>query len=234
MAPLTFTEEASLGPDLEPLARALGRRPWSDQFYLAGANALRLFIRHRQGRGLDLMSAGNRLTPQKRRDLLRDLLEMDPGIRVETARDGYLYVRTGRGAGSSVGVKLYYYPYPLVDPELEIEGLEVASAVDLGLMKLGAVISRGARRDFIDLFLLCRRLPLAYLLERSPEKFGHVRDFPLQALKGLSDLSLISGEPMPRLETPVSWDEVESWLRSEVRVLGRRAAGLPVQASPTA
>jgi len=168
------------------------------------------------------MSAGNRLTPQKRRDLLKDLLEMDPEVRVETARNGYLFVR----AGSGLGVKFFYYPYPLVDPECEYSGLEVASAMDLGLMKLGAIISRGTRRDFVDLFLLCQHLPLAELLERSADKFGHVRDFPVQALKGLADLSLIAGDPMPRLDVSVSWDEVEAWLRAEVQLLGRRQIGL--------
>ena len=98
-----------------------------------------------------------------------------------------------------MGLRLFYYPYPLVQPFEEISGLAVASAADLGLMKLGAIISRGSRRDFVDLYLLCRQLPLATLLDLAEDKFGHVRDFPLQALKGLADLSEIEGEPMPRL-----------------------------------
>src|SRR5829696_3839284 len=95
-------------------------------------------------------------------------------------------------------------PTPLVKPFEDLAGLTVASAVDLGLMKLGAIISRGSRRDFVDLYLLCRQLPLADLLHASEDKFGHVRDFPLQALKGLADLSEVEGEPMPRLAVPVA------------------------------
>jgi hypothetical protein len=64
------------------------------------------------------------------------------------------------------------------------------------------------------------------LLERAEDKFGHVRDFPLQALKGLSDLSLVEGEPMPRLAVPVEWGDVEAWLRGQVRELGRARVGL--------
>ncbi len=100
------------------------------------------------------------------------------------------------------------------------------SAADLGLMKLGAIISRASRRDFVDLYLLCRDLPLASLLELAEDKFGHVRDFPLQALKGLADLSEIEGDPMPRLAVPLEWAEVESWLRAQVRELGRAHVGL--------
>jgi hypothetical protein len=171
------------------------------------------------------MSGTNRLTSPERRDLLGDLLDLDPDTEVETARDGYLFVRLGGG----VGVRLYYYPYPLTEP-LEMfgggSGLAVISALDLGLMKLGAIISRGTRRDFVDLYLLCQSLPLATLLERAEDKFGHVRDFPLQALKGLADLSLIEGEPMPRLAVPVEWGDVEAWLRAQVRELGRARIGI--------
>jgi hypothetical protein len=141
---------------------------------------------------------------------------------VEAARDGYLYVRSG----DRVGLRFFYYPYPLVDPFQDLDGLAVASAVDLGLMKLGAIISRGTRRDFVDLYVLCRSVPLATLLERAEDKFGHVRDFPLQALKGLADLSLIEGEPMPHLAIPVEWMDVEAWLRGQVRELGRARVGL--------
>jgi hypothetical protein len=154
---------------------------------------------------------------------LAALLAADPTTEVETARDGYLFVRMGGGA---VGVRLFYYPYPLVRPFEEISGLAVASAVDLGLMKLGAIISRGSRRDFVDLYLLCRQLPLATLFDFAEDKFGHVRDFPLQVLKGLADLSEIEGEPMPRLAQPLDWDEVEAWLRGEVREMGRARVGL--------
>jgi hypothetical protein len=125
-----------------------------------------------------------------------------------------------------VALRLFHYPYPQVDPEQEIDGLAVASAIDLGLMKLGAIISRGTRRDFVDLYLLTRHVPLSVLLERSPDKFGHVRDFPLQALKGLADFSLTGGEPMPTLAEPLAWETVEGWFTGEVRRLGRLRVGL--------
>lgn len=209
---------------------ALAARPWADDVYLAGTAALSLYLGHRPARSLDLMAPGNRLTPQKRRDLLGDLLELDPGTRVETARDGYLYARLGDGGA----LKVFYYPYPLVDPERFVGGLAVASPVDLGLMKVAAIISRGTRRDFVDLYLLCRRLPLARLLARSAEKFGHVRDFELQALKGLADLELARGEAASpaRGELP-AWEEVEAWVRAEVRVLGRHKVGLGESAAST-
>lgn len=167
------------------------------------------------------MALANRLAPQERRDLLADLLEMAPGARVETARDGYLALILPE----AVALRFYYYPYPLIDA-LGSGTLAVASAVDLGLMKLGAIISRGSRRDFVDLYLLCRELPLAEILARAPEKFGHVGDFALQAMKGLADTAAATGEPMPPLLQELAWGEVERWVTHEVEAAGRELLGV--------
>ena len=223
MAALTLAHPESLSPRTQELIPRLAARPWSEELYLAGSAALALYTGHRPVTDLDLMSNANRLASPDRRDLLAELLAADSSTEVETARDGYLSVRL---AGGAVGLRLFYYPYPLVQPFEEIAGLAVASAVDLGLMKLGAIISRGSRRDFVDLYLLCRQLPLATLFDFAEDKFGHVRDFPLQALKGLADLADIAGEPMPRLAQPLDWREVEDWLRGEVREIGRARMGL--------
>lgn len=212
----------SLAAESRDLLARLSRRRWASEAYLAGSAALALHLAHRPVRDLDFMFGSNRLAPQERRDLLGDLQDADPGAGVETARDGYLFARSRSG----VGMRFFYYPYPLVDPEEEALGMPVASAMDLGLMKIAAIISRGERRDFVDLYLLARRIALDTLLARAEDKFGHVADFPLQALKGLADLSATVGEPMPRLAEALDWQAVEGWLDREVRRLGRGHAGL--------
>ncbi|HYX23772.1 MAG TPA: nucleotidyl transferase AbiEii/AbiGii toxin family protein [Thermoanaerobaculia bacterium] len=218
---MTLAHLESLAPRSQELLARLAPLSWAEDFYLAGSAALALHTGHRPVTDLDLMSNANRLASHDRRDLLASLLALDPEGEVETARDGYLFVRLG-----GVGVRFFYYPYPLVQPFAEVAGLAVISAADLGLMKLGAIISRASRRDFVDLYLLCRELPLADLLHLAEDKFGHVRDFPLQALKGLADLTQIEGDPMPRLAVPLDWAEVEAWLRAQVRELGRARVGL--------
>jgi hypothetical protein len=165
----------------------------------------------------------NRLTGAERKTLLAELLEIDPELRVETARDGYMFVRRGE---DGIALKLFHYPYPLVDPLEELDGMAVLSAVDLGLMKLGAIIGRARRRDFVDLFLLCRRLPLAELLRRSADKYGHVRDFPVQALKGLADRPLVDDEPMPPLREALAWEDVERWIDDQVQALAAERFGI--------
>jgi hypothetical protein len=220
---MTLSHAETLHPAAQALLPALANVALLADFYAAGSAALALHIGHRPVRDLDLMSGSNRLRSPDRRDLLAGLLEVDPELFVETARDGYLFARSGTG----VGLKFFHYPYPLLDAESEHLGLGVASLVDLGLMKLAAIVSRGDRRDFVDLFLLCRELPLETLLSRAAEKFGHVGDFPLQALKGLAEVDQVAAEPLPRLAAALTWDEVASWARAEVRLQGRRHVGFP-------
>ncbi len=223
MAPLTVSNVGRLRPESAKILARLADRPWSTDFYLAGSAALTVYLGHREVRDLDFMGYP-RLSSPERRDLLQDLLGVDPGVKVETARDGFLYVRFPPGAGH-VAVRFFYYPYPLIDPEEEIAGMAVASATDLALMKLGAITSRGSRRDFVDLFALTREIPLRTLLERSNEKFGHVRDFPIQALKGLADIGPAAEESMSSMGVAFDWQEVEGWIQTEVRDLAREWVG---------
>lgn len=207
------------------LAKLAARSSVAD-FYLAGSAALVAHLAHRPAHGLDLMSADNKLSSPHRRDLLGDLLQIEPGFAVETARDGFLYLRATCGTG----VRFYYYPYPRLASGDRLVGFDVCSLLDLALMKLGAVISRGTKRDFVDLCAICNVLPLSDILGRSAEKFGHVRDFPLQALKGLADLEQADADPMPPLlddfSAALSWERVVAWVENEVRAVARRQVGL--------
>ncbi|MEM7049473.1 MAG: nucleotidyl transferase AbiEii/AbiGii toxin family protein [Acidobacteriota bacterium] len=221
-----MSASGSLETVSERLLQTLGERPWKDDFYLAGSAALSLHLSHRPVRDLDLMTRHNRLASRERRALLEDFLRFDSAMMVETARDGYLSARTGEG----IGLKLFYYPYPrLAADDERLAGnpgsLVVASLLDLGLMKIAAIISRGSLRDFLDLYGLCQRLPLEELLARSPEKFSRVRDFPLQALKGLADWSVARDQPLPAWHRQPDLAVVESWFRDQVRTLGRRHVG---------
>lgn len=84
--------EFSLHPESLNILDALSKRPWAMDSYLAGSAALCAYLNHRPTRELDLMGY-NRLSSPERRDLLQDLLKIDESLKVETARDGYLFVR---------------------------------------------------------------------------------------------------------------------------------------------
>lgn len=221
-----------------PATLTASSQAWLDRFtgndlladaYLAGSAGLALQLGHREVRDLDFMSATDTLRSPRRRDLLGGLRRIDPTVRVETARDGFLYVRDQAG----VALRFYYYPYPLLARATDLDPA-TASLLDLGLMKLAAIIGRGGRRDFVDLFLICEHRSLDGLFAHAAEKFGHVRDFSLQALKALGDHAIAEEEPMPRMHQDVSWSAITDWTVHEVERLGRDLLGLGPHAEPSA
>ena len=57
-------------------------------------------------------------------------------------------------------VGFFSYGYPLLEPVQMVESIGLASLLDIGLMKLDAVIWRGSRKDFYDLYIISRQIPL--------------------------------------------------------------------------
>ena len=95
-------------------------------------------------------------------------------------------------------------------------------------MKLGAVIGRGSRKDFVDLYAICQQRPLSRLLALGRRKFTDAHDFPLQALKALSFFEDADQDPAVLTPAPLVWETVKAFFTREVRALAHRSIkGLP-------
>jgi hypothetical protein len=192
-------------------------------FYLAGGTGLALLVGHRRSVDCDWFSRANRLGFDERRALVATLHRVPAWTLVE-AKNGTLHGRVGR-----VRVSFFHYPEPLVSPLVRQGPVRIASLPDIGLMKLGAIIGRGSRKDFIDLYAVCQRLPLPRLLALAPKKFKESGDFTLQALKALGCFEDADRDPPVVTPTPVAWDKVKAFFIREVQPLTRRyLKGLPL------
>jgi len=89
-------------------------------------------------------------------------------------------------------------------------------------MKVGAVIGRGSRKDFVDLHEICQRIPLSRLLALAPRKFKDSRDFTLQALKALSFFEDAEKEPPVVAVKPFDWGRSKAFFVRAVQVLAER------------
>lgn len=184
-------------------------------FYLAGGTGLALLLNHRQSVDLDFFSRTNRLDFEGRQALEARLRQL-PRWSVVEAKDGTVHGRVGR-----TRVSFFRYDPPLMRPLIHRGRLQIASLEDIGLMKIGAIIGRGSRKDFVDLYALCRRVPLRRLLILGRRKFATSRDFTLQALKALSFFE--DAEREPSIEFPLAtWDHVKAFFTHEVRALARQ------------
>ena len=211
MRPALQAVPASVARLLSRLAEAGIMR----DFYLAGGTGLALMLAHRRSVDLDFFSRVNRLDGEGRRALLARLRRVS-GWRLREAKDGTIHGRVGR-----VRVSCFWYPEPLVKPLIRQGAARLASLEDIGLMKIGAIIGRGSRKDFVDLHAICRRIPLGALLALGPKKFRAVEQFQWQALKALCFFDDADQEPPFVIVAPVPWDRIKRFFIQEVRALTR-------------
>ncbi|MBI5208893.1 MAG: nucleotidyl transferase AbiEii/AbiGii toxin family protein [Elusimicrobia bacterium] len=205
----------ALSPEAEKVARSLGRIEALAKFYLAGGTGLALRCGHRISLDLDLFSADFPPGEDGTRPL-KDALSHLEGFRVREERDGTLHAVI-RGVETS----LLRYRYPLLRPASRWEGLAVAQPEDIGLMKIGAVIGRGSRKDFRDLREICRSARLRDLLSLAGEKFPDAEDFLFQASKALVFFEDAQREPEPVLLRPEPWRSVRRFFEAEVPAVFR-------------
>lgn len=207
---------------LQTLLRRLGEAGVTQEFYLAGGTGLALLLNHRRSVDLDFFSRTNRLDFDGRRPLLGRLRRIRGWTLIE-ARDGTLHGRVGR-----VRVSFFWYPEPLVRPLVRQGSVRIASIADIGLMKLGAIIGRGSRKDFVDLYAIAQQMPLPQLLALAPKKFKDAQDFTLQALKALNFFEDADRDPPLVTPAPFAWNQVKPFFTREVQTLTRRyLKGLP-------
>ena len=87
-------------------------------------------------------------------------------------------------------------------------------------MKLSAIVSRGTKKDFIDLFYLLKSFTLEELFQYYSQKYP-VEDYSYILLKSLVYFEDAEQDPMPLLYEAVRWKDVKSTIIETVRKTGR-------------
>jgi hypothetical protein len=178
-------------------------------FILAGGTSLALSLGHRVSVDLDLFSdevfvpdllAGELRSVQ----LNPEVMQLAPGT-LSVVIDG-------------VRVSFFHYAPPFVDPTKNYKGLAVASILDVAAMKLIAIAQRSARRDFVDLYVILRRMSFSAVAARAVQRYGAGLVEPVVIGKGLTWFEDADGEPDPQyLGQPLLWVEVKAFFASSFR-----------------
>jgi len=173
-------------------------------FYLAGGTALALQLKHRLSIDLDFFSKADINTKQ----LIQKLQKIGK-ISVDKEAENTL-----NGRFNKTKIMFLKYDYPLVFPLKTISGIKIADARDIACMKISAVSQRGAKKDFIDLFIICKNImPLDELLALFEKKYKNAGYNMLHILKSLIFFEDAEKEPMPKMLTSVSWKQVKSFFQ---------------------
>ena len=177
-----------------------------DGFYLAGGTALALRYGHRLSRDLDFFAS--QAFDEER--LLLGMRELS-GFSLAARAPQTLHAIVQETKVSFLG-----YPYPVLFPPAPYREVAVADPRDIACMKISAIASRGARRDFVDLYVAAQRFGLAELLGLFERKYAQTRYSKLHILKSLTFFEDAEKEPIPHLLVPLDWDELKRFFLRDV------------------
>ena len=188
------------------ILRELGGQDYMRPFYLAGGTALALHLGHRKSVDLDFFT--EQLFDE---DALLSKVQFLPDFSLVAKDPHTLHCHIQR-----VKVSFIAYAYPVLAPFMKLSGVSVADPIDIGCMKISAIASRGAKRDFIDLYMMARSEGLSTLLQHFQKKFAQANYNLVHVLKSLVYFADAEKDPMPDTLMPLSWNDVKRFFRNEV------------------
>ncbi|MBK7451841.1 MAG: nucleotidyl transferase AbiEii/AbiGii toxin family protein [Anaerolineales bacterium] len=181
------------------------------QFYLAGGTALSLQIGHRLSVDLDFFSPTEDIPST--REVIEKTLNPFQIMLTDSSWGNLVYIV------NNVRVGFYGYGFPLIAPLIETENIRLASIEDVALMKFDALLGRASRKDFYDLYFICKYLSLRELLNKAPQKYPSVRDFEVQVVKRLVFFENAENETNPVLLNEIDWQSVKNFFIDQAKVI---------------
>ncbi|MBA3868765.1 MAG: nucleotidyl transferase AbiEii/AbiGii toxin family protein [Anaerolineae bacterium] len=178
-----------------------------ESFYLSGGTALALYLGHRESEDLDFFTYDT-FDPQHVQSEVNKLGQLES---VEIA-DGTLNAFL-----DTVKLQFLHYPYPLLQPKNDWEGLSISSIVDIACTKIITISMRGSKKDFVDLYFLLKHYSLEELFDKVDQKYQGVNYNRVHLAKSLVYFEDAEGQPMPRMLQRVQWEEVKTTITQAVK-----------------
>ena len=174
--------------------------------YLAGGTSLALQIGHRISVDLDFF------TQEKFREEAVELALTQSG---QFIKDGISW-QTVWGKLEETKFSMFYYEYPLLEPTIPFEGIQLAGKKDIAAMKIHAIEDRGTRRDFIDTYMLAKEFSLSEMLEFYQQKYACLDEHLYTILRALQYFEDADAEvAMPNMLIEVDWQTVKQFFLQE-------------------
>ena len=177
-------------------------------FYLAGETALSLRLGHRISVDLDFFKAGEFVVEE----IIELARSMTKEVRIVNQSKYSLALEADQ-------TKLEFLRYDNEQlEELErVEGVCLCSFIDNALMKLSALVGRGAKKDFADIAKIIATIPLSDLLEKFSLKYPETD--PFVVVKSLTYFEDAELEPDPIFIDDNDWSQVKAQILNATREL---------------
>ena len=183
--------------------------PQLNNFYLVGGTALSLKFGHRISVDLDLFQQEKFEVETINKLLLKEFTTefVNENLNIKFA----IFCRI-----NNVKVDFVHYPHNLIEEPEIMDGIRIYSNKDIAAMKINAILGRGVKKDFWDLYELLKRYSLEDIMN------WHKQKYPSQQLLISIPNALIYFEDANESPDPLSlqgqtWDGVKKYLQLKVR-----------------
>jgi hypothetical protein len=168
------------------------------EFYLAGGSAVYYYLKHRESLDLDFFT-------QKNFNFFQYEHLIRPYTILFKSKD------TIHAEIKNVKVSFFYYPYKLLKPLNQINDISIAHLEDILCMKINAIINRGSRKDFTDVYFIMKELSISpeKCIELFQTKYGRCN--PLVIHKAMTYFIDADKEPELRMLKSVSWRDIKKF-----------------------
>ena len=194
-------------PDTLELLKSLMQLPVLRDMRLVGGTALALLYGHRRSVDLDFFGHTTEDTDELT-EAIREgighvqLLSASKRIKVYNIRN--------------VKVDIVNYDYSWIDDAVVEGNLRLASPKDIAAMKVNAIIGRGTKKDFIDIFFLLQHFSFEELLQYYLKKYPDGSEY--RALLSMSYFADAEQQAMPYMFEPIEWEEIKRKIKREQEV----------------
>ncbi len=191
-------------PELLELLKKLMADDFFKNFILVGGTSLALQIGHRNSIDIDLFGNQN-IIP----DVFVDKLNEFGNVEISQASKNIFITSI-----NAIKVDFVNYKYPLLENFIEKSGIRLASKQDIAAMKLNAILGRGSRKDFIDLYFLLKDFSLKEMIAFFNKKYSDGSVFLL--FKSLTYFAEADAQPQPKMFLDFNWETCKQKIIEEV------------------
>lgn len=198
----------AIEPGALSILNGLSQIPALGHFFLVGGTALALKYGHRISIDLDLFSH-SKFNKEEILTILQN--EFGKDFRIEESKANwavFCYIR-------KIKVDLIKYDHSLLSkPEIR-DGIRMYHDHDLMAMKVNAIMGRGTKKDFYDIYELLHHYPLSSMIDCYHEKFPS-QMFLISVPSALIYFTDANASPDPTSLKGQTWNEVKSFIREKV------------------
>lgn len=179
-----------------------------DNAYLAGGTASALQLGHRISVDLDFFTSKE----FDAKELIKSLKKVGK-FKVEKQSWG-----TVLETMESIKFSIFVYKYPVLFPYKSISNINILDLRDIAAIKIDAIGTRGIKRDFIDLYFICREgISLKEAISFYDRKYGKLSSNIIHIQKSLVYFVDAEITQMPKMLKPCDWEGVKRFFERELK-----------------